>query len=122
MRMSRSFAIGLVHRVMYAKLLAAFVWYLAVVPYAVTPIPRAIHHPLLLILDLPLAPVSTHLPSQLKTIDAFSSARQPEYDSVWQYLHVHLRTAVPIYVVVFYVPALVQWVRRRVRRRQGPGK
>src|SRR5437879_1721394 len=112
MKLWRRAAIGLVHRVVYATLLGAFVWYLTVVPYSITPIPPAVHHSLLLILDLPLALVSAHLPWQLKTVDAFSSERQPEYANQWEYLYVHLRAAVPIYAGLFYLPNLLTWIVR----------
>ena len=118
MRTRRDAIIGLIHRVVYATLLSVFVWYLAVVPYAMTPIPHSIHHPLLVILDLPLALVSAHLPWQIKTVDALSSERQPEYANQWDYLYVHLRTAIPIYVGLFYLLNLLAWIVRRLSKRE----
>lgn len=110
----RAFA-GLIHRFVYGALLGAFVWYLTAVPYTMTPIPHVIHHPLLVVLDFPVALVSEHLPWQFKGIDTFSSERQPERSNEWEYLYGHLRTAVPVYVVLFYLPNIMLWIVRRPR-------
>ena len=107
---------GLAHRVAYAIVIGVAIWYFALVPFSETSIPRPLHEWLLKLLDLPIAAVNAILPWQWKGIDVWSSERQPEYSNVLKMLRVHLRVAVPVYVLLFYVPNAVRWVMRRGRR------
>lgn len=85
-------------------------------PFDQIPLPLAVHEPLLKVLDLPVAAVNTLLPWQWKGIDVWSSKRQPEHESVWRTLLVHLRVAVPVYVLLFYVPNVIAALVRRRKR------
>jgi hypothetical protein len=87
------------------------------VPFTEILLSRIVHDWLLKLLDLPVAAVSSLLPWQWKGIDVWSSERQPDYGSIWKMLYVHLRTAVPVYVILFYLPNAIAWIVRRVRRR-----
>lgn len=107
---------GLAHRIAYATVVSVAIWYLLLVPFSETSLPRPLHDGLLKLLDLPIAAVNTILPWQWKGIDAWSSERQPEYGSIWKLLYVHLRIAVPVYVALFYLPNAIAWIVRRARR------
>ena len=107
--------VGFIHRVTYAVLLSVFVWYLTLVPFTMTPLRRSSHLALVKVLDFPVAMVSSVLPWQAKGIDLFSEERQPERANMWELLHAHVRVAVPVYVILFYVPNAITFLRRRLR-------
>jgi hypothetical protein len=114
---SRRSVIGGLHRVAYATLLGVAGWYLTVVPFGMTPLPRTVHVAALRVLDFPIAIVNSVLPWQLRGIDVFATERQPERANMWQLLHAHLRVSVPTYVLLFYVPMAAWTVRKALRER-----
>jgi len=56
---------------------------------------------------LPVAFVSIHLPEQWQGIDLVFGSILPHSFNTSGYLWRHLRTAVPIYIVLFYLPNLL---------------
>lgn len=103
------------HRLAYALLFGIVTWLLAWLP---TPFESNLFFGWALeILNAPVAFVSLHLPVGWQAIDlVFGSILPHTYTSsgfLWQ----HLRTAVPVYLLLFWLPALVRMLwRRRLRR------
>jgi hypothetical protein len=113
--------LGLCHRIAYATTFALAGLLLAVMPLGLKLDPTGVTTH---VLNLPVAAVGLILPDEWQGIDLWFSQQE------WGYLHFsetlirHLRLAIPVYVLLFYVPSLfrgaVKWGRGRRRRHDEP--
>jgi hypothetical protein len=114
MRMPRVF-IGFVHRVVYATLFALLAWHACTWPFGNSLVQRRIATAVCYTFDFPIAIVG-RVTSPYRGIDVFFDRGEWCETCPWQQeLWVHVRFAVPVYVVLFYIPTLVLWVVRRWR-------
>jgi hypothetical protein len=107
--------VGLGHRLAYATTLGLLTWYLYMMPCPA--LDMDLRRVIVAILDLPVAIVSQVLPgSWWKGIDVFSvnpfgHGLAPELVLVR-----HLRLAIPVYVLLFYLASLCRLAGYRFRK------
>lgn len=118
MAMTR-YAAGFIHRAAYATLTAIVVWILYVFPF--DPGSYRFRLAAVKVLDWPVAMVSRQMPPSLKAIDPFSDYPFAHNERAEYVLLLHLRLAVPVYILLFYLPSLIAAGLARLRRRKsGP--
>lgn len=109
--------IGFVHRVVYAALIGIVTWLMAIFPIGV--VNSLLLMLILKVFDFPVAVAGLLLPWEYTGIDLFFGhgfgvgAPAPE-----EILLRHLRVAIPVYVLLFYVPNLIKGGIGLIRRRQ----
>src|SRR5688572_6982058 len=117
--------IGLSHRVAYATATALVGLLLAVMPAGLKIDSTGV---LTKLLNLPVAAVGLLLPDGWKSIDLWFGTNALHYSHFSEVLVRHLRLAIPVYVLLFYIPTLGRavWQRLRHRRRaieaEAPGR
>jgi hypothetical protein len=117
MRMPRAL-IGFVHRVVYATLFALLAWHACTWPFGNSLVQRRVATAVCYTLDLPTAIVG-HVTTPYRGIDVFFEHGEWCETCPWQQeLLVQMRSAVPVYVVLFYLPNLVVWFVRWFRSRR----
>jgi hypothetical protein len=111
--------IGLVHRVAYATLFAGATWYACGYPNAFRSNP-ALQKAVCYGLDYPIAVIG-RVTAPYRGIDVFfdRGGEWCDFCSAQQVLWYHVRFAVPVYVVLFYLPTLALWLVCRWRSRPG---
>jgi len=108
---------GLAHRVTYATLFAVMTWFACGYPAAFGR-HVALQNAVCYGLDYPIAVVG-RLMAPYRGIDVFfdRGGEWCDFCSAQGVLWAHVRFAVPIYVVLFYIPTFVLWIARRFRKR-----
>jgi hypothetical protein len=103
--------LGFCHRLAYALLIAGSTWLFAWLPndLARSAVCRAAFQAL----NFPVALVSLYLPFEWQAVDIVLGRDLPETFNTSAFLWRNVRTAVPVYLVVFYLPSLVLYMRRR---------
>lgn len=104
--------LGLSHRIAYATALALAGFLLAVLPAGLKIDPGGM---LTKLLDLPVAAVGLLLPLAWRGIDLWFHPQELGYLAVSDVLIRHLRIAIPVYVLVFYLPTVARGGWRRLR-------
>lgn len=117
---SRRQLIGLCHRIAYATLMSVLIWIGATIPIG----PVKGSDPLLVAVtaaDLPIALATQALPCTEFAIDLWFTVHcpPPQEESVPRLFVNHLRVGIPVYVLLFYLPAIV---RAALRRRGGTSR
>ena len=117
---TRGLVIGFIHRVVYASLIALVTWHACTWPFGESLIRRRIVTAICLTFNAPTAIVG-RITAPYRGMDVIFDRGgewcdfcQPQ-EVLWR----HVRFAVPVYVVLFYVPSVVMWIIRR-RRRKNP--
>ena len=109
---------GFVHRVVYAMLFALLAWHACTWPFGNSLVQRRVATAVCYTLDFPTAIVG-RVTSPYRGIDVFFERGEWCETCSWQQeLWVHVRFAVPVYVVLFYLPNLVMCFVRLVRNRR----
>jgi hypothetical protein len=120
MKSARRWLVGLSHRVACATLIGIYTWLFSYLPYSATP---RLLGDLAYIFDFPVAAASLVLPFPFKGIDLFFGRGVGEFMSKETLLFWHLRVAIPVYVLLFYVPNLIKGgfglIRKRKVRSEG---
>lgn len=104
--------LGLTHRLAYATTVALAGFLLTVMPVGlrIDPSGFVVH-----LLDLPVAAAGLLLAPEWRGIDLWFQPQE------WGYLHPiegllrHLRLAIPVYMLLFYLPNLIAGAHRRLR-------
>jgi hypothetical protein len=107
--------IGFCHRLTYATLIGGATWLFAWLPSDLGA--SASFRLACQALNLPVAFVSLYLPPSWQGLDIVLGRILPHSLGTAGFLWQHLRTAVPTYVLIFYLPNLIVWLRRRSRSR-----
>jgi hypothetical protein len=116
-----SYAVGLVHRVIYATLFAMLGWYSCLFPPGF-PRQAGVQRGLCYALTYPLAVIG-RLTEPYRGLDVFfgQGGEWCDFCTAQQVLWYHIRFAVPVYVVLFYLPKIAVFIlsqmKRRIRRR-----
>jgi hypothetical protein len=111
--------IGFIHRVTYAMLIGFITWFLWIARFDTLPFDRDIQTGMIKVLSFPVALVSEQTPiTGWKAIDPFTKDIVGHNEPNEKVLLWHLRLAVPVYVVLFYLPNLGTWIIRRARRKR----
>lgn len=107
--------VGFVHRVVYATLFALLAWHACTWPFD-SRVQRRVATAVCYTLDFPTAIIG-HVTSPYRGIDVFfdRGGEWCDFCPAQQVLWNHVRFAVPVYVVLFYVPTLVLWMVRKWR-------
>jgi len=117
MRMSRVL-VGFVHRVVYATLFALLAWHACTWQFGNSLVQRRVATAVCYTLDFPPAIVS-RITSPYRGIDVFFNRGEWCETCPWQQeLWLHVRFAVPVYVMLFYVPTGLGWIVRRWRSKR----
>lgn len=109
---------GFVHRVVYAMLFALLAWHACTWPFGNSIAQRRVATAVCYTLNLPTAIIG-RVTSPYRGIDVFfdRGGEWCDFCSAQQILWNHVRFAVPVYVVLFYLPNLVmcfvRWFRSR---------
>ncbi len=103
--------IGFCHRVAYAIVLGVTVGYIYLVP---SPLGARGSAWVAGILNLPVSVFCQVTGAH--AINTFASSSFAHLGTFEDALFQHLRVAVPVYVVLFYVPNIAKWLIRRMRR------
>lgn len=110
--------IGLVHRVVYATLFALLAWHACTWPFGNSVVQRRLATAVCYTFNLPTAIVG-RITSPYRGIDVFCNRGEWCETCPWQQeLWVHVRFAVPVYVVLFYLPNLLFAIVWRFRNRK----
>jgi hypothetical protein len=113
--------LGFIHRVAYAALVSFVVWFLWTARFDTLPLGRDLQLRIVSVLDFPVAMVSEQMPLDgWRSIDPFSRDQMGHNEPNEKVLLWHLRLAMPVYVVLFYLPNLVLWIVRRFRKGSRP--
>ena len=108
--------VGVVHRVAYAALISFIVWFLWTARFNTLPFGRDLQLGIVKVLDFPVAMVSEQMPrTGWRAIDPFTSDQMGHNEPDEKVLLWHLRLALPVYVVLFYLPNIAMWIVRRLR-------
>jgi hypothetical protein len=112
--------LGFIHRVAYATLISFVVWFLWTARFDTLPLGRDLQLGIVKVLDFPVAMLSERMPlTGWLSIDPFTRDQMGHNEPNEKVLLWHLRTAVPVYVVLFYLPNLVMWIVRRFGNGRG---
>jgi hypothetical protein len=124
MRSKISILVGFCHRCAYGVVLSLLVWVFTLhLPLPEGPTARAVTTVTMKALDLPVALATQLMPCDEFAIDIWFSVRggggcpQP-LGNLLGYFWNHMRVAVPTYVLIFYIPAGLAVVYRRILRRR----
>lgn len=115
----RRIVIGFLLRLAAATALSLFVWWLAVTPFDRLPFPRSVVTiAVIKVLNFPVA-LAGELLYPIRGMQLLFD----RYDT-WcdfcppdEMFRLQMRIAIPTYVLLLYVPALIQWIARRDPRR-----
>jgi hypothetical protein len=108
--------IGFSHRVAYAMAIAVVGLLLAALPAGASVDPSGLFTKAL---NLPLAATGLLLPDEWKTIDLWFGTNALHYADFSEVLLRHLRIAIPVYVLQFYLPNLFHGLYRLIKSRGG---
>jgi hypothetical protein len=109
-----SILIGFCNRLAYALLFGIGTWVFAWLP---TPLAANQEFGLLLsVINAPVAFVSLFLPFQWQAVDLVFGRNLPHSLGEAAYLWQHLRTAVPVYLILFYLPLMLANARKYLDR------
>ncbi|SRR5258706_10480028 len=110
-------AIGFIHRVVYATLFAATAWYACTTPFTSGKEKRVLTW-LCYTFNYPTALIG-RLTSPIRGMDVFNSAGSTWCDACTrgEALWYHIRFAVPVYVILFYIPTILKWIVKKWRSR-----
>ena len=110
------------HRVTYAALLSAIVWIYINLPLAEGAAPPShwtLGGELVRLIDLPIVIATQALPCSETAVDLwFVRYHCPHEWDARHYLFSHMRVGIPVYVVLFYLPNVYMYGRRRWQRRR----
>jgi amino acid transporter len=110
--------LGFIHRIAYAVLVSFVVWFLWTARFDTLSLGRDFQLGIVKVLDFPVAMVSERMPlTGWRSIDPFTRDQMGHNEPNEKVLLWHLRLAVPVYVVLFYLPNLFIWIVRRFRNR-----
>jgi hypothetical protein len=114
---ARHVLVGFVHRVAYATLFALLTWHACTSPFGESVIQRRIVTAICYTLDYPTALVG-RITAPYRGMDVIfdQGGEWCDFCSAQQRLWNHVRFAVPVYLVLFYVPNIVLWILRRFRK------
>lgn len=104
---------GFAHRLAYAGVLAGATWFIVVFPLDLPDTGLLIR--LTRLANFPVSLVGRLLPPELRGIDLFVEPFWLHNMPVQDMLLRHLRVAVPVYVLVLYMPNLLIWFARKLR-------
>lgn len=108
--------LGFFHRLTYATALSLSVFCLAVLPLGLN---LRLWSPVLSLLNAPVGVVSLLVPCPMRGLDMpFNQCHHEGGQSPGEFFFSHLRTAIPTYVLLFYLPNLGRAVLGRWRRRR----
>jgi hypothetical protein len=112
----RNTVLGLVHRIAYASLLSLIAWTACTWPYGTSVWQRRVVKSVCYATNLPTAIVG-RLTAPYRGMDVMfdRGGEWCDFCSREQEFWYHMRFAVPVYVVLFYIPTLVLWIIRRRR-------
>lgn len=106
---------GLANRLAYSLLFGIATWLFAWLP---GPYVGDLGFEFLLrLVNAPVAFVSRYLPINWQALDLIWG-NVPHFYKEYSFLFCHLRTAVPVYLAIFYLPNLIGSIRRRLARRK----
>lgn len=108
--------VGFCNRVAYATVLGLAAWGLMMWP-PFTPLAGRIYGYAAILLDLPIALANLLLPLDWRGLDLVFDRGLTIGTSTPGFLFRHLRVAIPVYVLLFYLPSLLLGSWRRWRRR-----
>lgn len=108
--------LGFVLRVIAAVALSGTVWWLATRPFDRIPLPRSTVAILVRVLDFPVAVAGEVLPIRGMELVFNDYESWCDFCSPGQFLWQQMRLAVPVYVLLFYVPNVIRFVARWNRR------
>ena len=111
----RKLVVGFFNRLAYATAIALGGLLLAVMPAGLRIDPTGV---LTKLLNLPVAAVGLILPDGWKSIDLWFGTNALHYSHFSEVLVRHLRLAIPVYVLLFYIPTLGRAVWQRLRHRR----
>src|ERR1700692_554812 len=104
--------VGLVHRIVYAALIALLTWFTCAAPLGTHPHTQAM---ICKVFDWPVATAGQLFP-RWHGVDVFYGGRSCDFckpaDVVWG----HVCLAVPLYVVLFYLPNILLLVLPRCKK------
>ena len=107
--------VGLCHRLAYGTVLGLIVCYVYLIP-----IPSLGIRGSLWVVGVLNFPVSVFCAvTGVRAINSFASSAFAHSGTFQEVLVTHLRVAVPVCVVLFYVPNLIAWIVRRLRPQKG---
>lgn len=107
--------IGFIHRVAYATLCALFAWHACTWPFGESVARRKILTALCYTFNTPTAIVG-RITGPYRGMDTFlDKGTWCDFCTPQEMLWYHVRFAVPVYVVLFYVPTAARWLLRRWR-------
>ena len=109
------YLIGFIHRVVYATLIGLLTWFTCATPFGEH---RRLQTLICQVFDWPVA-TAGRLFKTWHGLDVFYGGRSCDFCQPIDFVWSHLQLAVPVYVLLFYVPTLVRWI---VRRRRSKGK
>jgi hypothetical protein len=96
---------------MYAAFLALLTWFSCAAPLGTHPHTQGL---ICKVLDWPVATVGQLFP-RWYGVDVFYGGRSCDFCKPIDFVWSHTRLAVPVYVVLFYLPNFVVWIVRRFR-------
>jgi hypothetical protein len=114
MNRRRQIVVGLVVRCGCATLLALIGWWSCVTARAGETIRPAICR----VLDWPVATVGLLFPKWWAGIDAFYGRNLCDFCTPSERLVRHLEFAIPVCILLFYIPALIKWAAEKRGRSQ----
>src|SRR5258706_12729094 len=117
-RSSVRYLISFIHRCVYASFCAMLGWYSCVFPPSVR-WQALVQKVLCYGLTYPIAVIG-RLTRPYRGMDVFfdRGGEWCDFCSAQQVLWNHVRFAVPVYVVLFYLPTLALWIVRRLRSKR----
>src|SRR4051794_973604 len=103
----RRVLIGFMHRVVYATLFALLAWHACTWPFSNSIVQRRVATAVCYTLNFPTAIIG-RVTSPYRGIDVFfdRGGEWCDFCSAQQVLWYHVRFAIPVYVVLFYIPTL----------------
>jgi hypothetical protein len=108
--------LGFIHRVAYAGLFALISWHACTWPFGESSTQRTVVAAVCYTFNAPTAVVG-RITAPYRGMDALfdRGGEWCDFCSPQQVLWYHIRFAVPIYVVLFYIPTVAAWIIRRWR-------
>lgn len=110
--------VGLSHRIVYALVIALAAWHACTWPFGESATQRKTVQTVCYACNFPTAVIG-RVTAPYRGIDVFfdRGGEWCDFCSPQQVLWYHIRFAVPVYVVLFYIPTIALWILRRRRNR-----
>lgn len=112
----RRFALGFTIRLMIATAISLTVWWLFTTPFDRLPLPRAAVTGIVRVLDFPVALAGELLPIRGMEVVFDDHGTWCDFCSIGEVFRRQMRIAIPTYLLLLYLPAVMRWIARRDRR------